>query len=97
MSKLDPLIHQETRLRLMAVLVDADDGDWVSFVALKDELKLTDGNLGAQIQKLEDAGYVKVKKTFVARRPRTLLQATSRGRAAFVAHREALKEILGDA
>lgn len=96
MNGLDPLIHQTTRLRLMAVLVDADEGDLISFVALKQELVLTDGNLGAQIQKLEEAGYVKVKKTFVSRRPKTLLRATSRGRAAFNAHREALKDILGD-
>jgi DNA-binding MarR family transcriptional regulator len=96
MNGLDPLIHQTTRLRLMAVLVDAENEDWISFVSLKEVLALSDGNLGAQIQKLEEAGYVKVKKTFVSRRPRTLLRATSRGRAAFNAHREALKDILGE-
>ena len=50
----DPLIHQTTRLRVMAVLCHLDPGDWIDFTKLKKELSLTDGNLGAQITKLEE-------------------------------------------
>ena len=91
---LDPVIHQESRLRLMAILVTLERGGWADFTSLKKELGLTDGNLGAHLQKLEDAGYVKVRKKFVGKRPNTSLQATERGKAAFAAHREALREII---
>jgi DNA-binding MarR family transcriptional regulator len=96
MSGIDSVIHQPARLRLMALVVAFAGDEWIDFTTLKQELKLTDGNLGAHILKLEEARYIKVRKKFVARRPKTLLQATDRGRAAFAAHREALREILGD-
>lgn len=96
MSGIDNIIHQPARLRLMALVVAFQDNEWIDFSTLKRELKLTDGNLGAHIQKLEEARYIKVKKKFVLKRPKTLLQATDRGRAAFTSHREALREILGE-
>lgn len=95
-SELDPLIHQTTRLRLMAMLCSLESSDWIDFTALKRELSLTDGNLGAQITKLEHAKYLKVKKGFVARRPRTQVQATSRGKSAFTFHCEALRQIIDE-
>jgi len=55
---------------------------------------LTDGNLGAHLSKLEQAGYVKIDKTFVARKPQTFICATGKGRDAFAGHVAALKEIL---
>lgn len=91
---LDPVIHQTTRLRLMAVLCHLEEGDWIDFTALKKELALTDGNLGAQLIKLEEAKFLKVKKGFVGRRPRTEVQATPRGRSAFATHCEALRQII---
>lgn len=94
--ELDPIIHQATRLRLMAVVCHLDEGDSVDFAALKTELALTDGNLGAQLAVLEEAKYLKSKKGFVGRRPRTQVQATARGRAAFAAYCEALRQIIGD-
>lgn len=96
MNGIDPVIHQPARLRLMALVVAFEHDEWIDFTTLKQELGLTDGNLGAHILKLEDARYVKVKKKFVGRRPKTLLQATERGRTAFTAHRQALREILGE-
>lgn len=94
--QLDPVIHQATRLRLMSVLIHLEPGDWVDFTGLKKELGLTDGNLGAQLLKLEEARYARIKKDFVGRRPRTRAQATARGRAAFQSHREALLKIIDD-
>ena len=93
-GQLDPIIHQTTRLRLMAVLCHLECGDWIDFTALKQDLALTDGNLGAQLTKLEDAKYLKVKKGFMGRKPRTQVQATQRGRVAFDAHCEALKKLI---
>ena len=94
--QLDPIIHQTTRLRLMAVLVHLERGDWIDFVTLKTSLELTDGNLGAQLLKLEEAGYVKTKKRFVGRKPKTQAHATAKGRAAFESHRDALRQIIDD-
>jgi DNA-binding MarR family transcriptional regulator len=78
----------------MAALVALDPGSQVEFTYLRDLLDLTDGNLGAHLRKLEESGYVKLSKTFVARKPRTYATATKRGRKAFDDHVAALESIL---
>lgn len=95
MSQLDNIIHQPVRLRIMASLVALDTGEQVDFVYLRKILDLTDGNLGAHLAKLENAGYVKVEKTFITRKPRTFIKATGKGRDAFDEHISALKKIIG--
>nr|HID12201.1 transcriptional regulator [Anaerolineae bacterium] len=94
MAELNPLIHQPTRLRIMAALVSLDRDERVDFTFLRDLLHLTDGNLSAHLRVLEDAGYVGVEKTFVERRPKTWIWATSEGRDAFAAHVDALETII---
>ena len=93
MPELDKIIHSPARLRIMAALVALEAGSELDFSTLGKMLTLTDGNLGAHLQTLEEAGYVKVEKTFVARKPRTFLRATARGRGRFEEHVEALREI----
>ena len=97
MAELNPLIHQPTRLRIMAALVGMDDGDKADFTFLRDLLDLTDGNLSVHIQRLEEAGYVAVEKTFVKRRPKTWIWVTPEGRAAFTDHVDALEAIVSQA
>ncbi len=94
MAKLDNIIHQPVRLQIMSALVALDPGEQVDFVYLRKILNLTDGNLGAHLAKLENAGYVKVEKTFIARKPRTFIKATGKGRDAFDEHTAALKKII---
>ncbi len=94
MSQLDNIIHQPARLRIMASLVALDPGEQVDFVYLRKILNLTDGNLGAHLARLEDAGYVKIQKTFIARKPRTFINATGKGRDAFEEHITALEAII---
>ena len=94
MSKFSETIHQPTRLRIMAALVMLEPGETVDFTYLRDLLKLSDGNLGAHLAKLEEVRYVKVDKAFVARKPRTHLSVTNRGRAAFEEHVAALESIV---
>lgn len=96
MSELDNIIHQPVRLRIMSALVTLDPGGQMDFVYLRDQLKVTDGNLGAHLSKLEEADYVKIEKTFVARKPRTFITATGKGRDAFAEHITALKQIIKD-
>jgi DNA-binding MarR family transcriptional regulator len=93
-SRLDSVIHQPVRLRLMAALTAVAPRDQVEFTYLRDLLKLTDGNLSAHLLKLEDAGYIRQEKAFIARKPRTFIIATPGGRLAFEQHKEALRQII---
>jgi DNA-binding MarR family transcriptional regulator len=94
MPELDDLIHQPVRLRIMAALTSLEAREQVDFSYLKEKLGLTDGNLGAHLRALEDAGYILVEKTFVERRPKTFVAASASGRRAFTAHVAALQSIL---
>jgi DNA-binding MarR family transcriptional regulator len=94
MAELNELIHQPVRLRLMAALSSLGAGDTANFTYLRDLLEVTDGNLGAHLRRLEDAGYIELTKTYVDRKPRTYVSITSRGRAVFEEHVAALEEIL---
>jgi len=95
MAELDPIVHQPVRLRIMAALTALSDDAQMEFVTLRDLLGVTDGNLGAHLRKLEDAGYVSVVKAFIARKPHTFISATPKGRSAFEEYVKALQEILG--
>ena len=54
----------------------------------------TEGNLGAHITTLEEAGYVAVEKDFVAKRPRTRIALTKHGRRAFEDYVAYLRDII---
>ena len=94
MPEFNEIIHQPVRLRIMAALVTLEPGDEVDFTYLRDLLEVTDGNLGAHLRKLEEAGYIAVNKTFVERKPRTFVAATPQGRGVFQEHVAALEAIL---
>jgi len=94
MAELNDLIHQPVRLRIMATLVTLEQNDEVDFIYLRDLLDVTDGNLGAHLRKLEEAGYITINKTFVERKPRTYVSATAEGRKVFQEHVAALESIL---
>jgi DNA-binding MarR family transcriptional regulator len=94
MAEFNDIIHQPVRLRIMSALVTLEPGDEVDFTYLRDLLEVTDGNLGAHLRKLEEAGYIAVNKTFVERKPRTYVSATAGGRKAFQEHVAALESIL---
>ena len=94
MAELNEIIHQPARLRIMSVLVSLDSDLQPSFNYLKEVLELTDGNLGAHLRKLEEAGYIEICKTFVNNKPHTYVEVTSPGRRAFSEHVAALEDIL---
>jgi DNA-binding MarR family transcriptional regulator len=96
MSEIDNIIHQPVRLRIMSAMVALDAGGQMDFIYLRNLLKLTDGNLGAHLSKLEEAGYVKIEKTFETRKPRTYISATDKGRDAFANHVSVLRQIMKD-
>jgi DNA-binding MarR family transcriptional regulator len=94
MAELNETIHQTVRLRTMAALVTLEPGNEVDFTYLRELLDVTDGNLGAHLRKLEEAGYITINKTFVERKPRTYISATAEGRKVFKEHVAALELIL---
>ena len=94
MAELDSIIHQPVRLQIMAALSELTESKEVDFTFLRTKLALTVGNLGAHLITLEGAGYLKIKKTFVGRRPKTFLAITAQGRQAFDAHVAALEAII---
>jgi DNA-binding MarR family transcriptional regulator len=89
---IDEVIHGRIRLGIMAFLVGAGAAD---FGTLKARLQATDGNLSTHLRKLEDAGYVAVKKSFVDRKPLTEIRITDAGRAAFSSYLLSLEKLLG--
>ncbi len=90
----DEIIHQQTRLRIMATLNALPEKERLEFTRLKAVLRATDGNLGAHLATLEAAGYIAVEKDFVARKPRTRIAMTRAGRRAFRRHVAFLRAIV---
>jgi DNA-binding HxlR family transcriptional regulator len=94
LPELNPVIHGKLRLALLSLLVGVEEAE---FTWLRSKTGSTDGNLGAQLLKLEEAGYVAVEKKFVQRKPQTLYRMTEAGRQAFIEYVQSLKQMLGGA
>ena len=98
MSAPDETIHQSTRLRIMSALNALPRREKLEFKRLRVITGATDGNLGAHLTTLERAGFIRIVKDFVGRKPRTRIGITTSGRRAFQSHVAYLREILdGDA
>jgi DNA-binding PadR family transcriptional regulator len=87
----DPLFEHRARLAACVLLAEHEE---VSFARFKQWLDMTDGNLGAQLRKLEDAGYVSLRREFLARKPITWYRLSSTGRAALNKHLQHLQIII---
>ena len=94
MATLDNIIHQPVRLKIMSSLMSLEMEEKVDFTYLKKLLELTDGNLGAHLNKLEETGYIKIEKMFVGKKPKTYIRLTGKGRDAFTEHVKALDDIV---
>jgi DNA-binding MarR family transcriptional regulator len=92
-DQINEIIHGRLRLGVMAYLANSGSA---SFTELKDALGVTQGNLSAQMRKLEDADYISVDKQIVGRKPLTTIRITRTGRLAFAAYLQALAGVLGD-
>ncbi len=91
---MNELIHQPTRLKIMATLNALRGAEKLEFTELRKLLGVTDGNLGTHLITLENAGYVEIEKTFVGKKPRTRASLTRAGRRAFDAHVQYLRDII---
>lgn len=88
---LDDVIHGRLRLGVMAFLSTAGTAD---FNTLKARLSATDGNLSVHLKKLEEAGYVRIDKRFVGKKPLTEAVLTDAGRAAFIRYLDAMSRLV---
>jgi DNA-binding MarR family transcriptional regulator len=89
----DDVLLSRARLAILSALVSPGR---MEFVEMRDLLALTQGNLSVHASKLEQAGYIRVKKDFADKKPRTTFEITDAGRAALVEHLRKLKTILGE-
>lgn len=88
---LDPLLHSELRLAVMSLLLSVDEAD---FVYLREQTKATAGNLSVQLDKLNNAGYIEIKKSFQGKKPHTTCRITDKGLKAFEEYVDALKSYI---
>jgi len=93
LADIDPIIHAPARLRVMTYLYVVDS---IDFVYLKRVTGLSWGNLSTHLTKLEEAGYVKISKTFQDKKPNTMIQLTEQGRQAFRAYKDEMQQVLGN-
>lgn len=77
----DKIIHERSRLRILVYLASSLSST-VGFTELKEGLGMTAGNLSTQISTLEEAGYIRVEKRFVGKKPNTSLMLTTEGKIA---------------
>lgn len=94
LTGLDDLLQHRVRVTV-AVLLSRHDQ--LSFSRLKALLGETDGSLGAHMRRLEDAGYLTVRKTFQDRRPVTWYRLAPKGRRQLAAHLEGLQRLIKEA
>lgn len=88
------LFTHPVRFSLMAALSAIEQ---IDFASLRDQLEVSDSVLSRQASQLEEAGYVRIKKGYVGKRPRTWMSLTKQGRSAWRQHLQALREIAGQA
>jgi len=91
LSKIDKVVHEPARLRIIAHLYMFDSAD---ALFLKNQIGLTWGNMSTHLKRLEDAGYIQVIKEFIDRKPVTSFKLTEQGREAFQEYRALISGFL---
>jgi DNA-binding transcriptional ArsR family regulator len=90
-TELDRLIHEPARLLIVTILSTVESAD---FLFLQRETGLTRGNLSAHLSKLEEAGYVRIQKTFKGKLPLTVCKLTASGSRAVTQYRMRLQSFM---
>lgn len=92
LKELDPLLHSQLRLGVMSLLMSVDSAE---FTFLREKTNSTAGNLSVQLDKLSEAGYITIEKTFKGKKPLTTCRITKQGLKAFEDYVESLKQYIG--
>jgi DNA-binding MarR family transcriptional regulator len=90
-ENLDPILHSQLRLAVMSLLMGLEEAE---FVYLKEKTKATSGNLSVQLDKLVQAKYISIKKSFKGKYPVTTATITNKGERAFNEYVQALKSYI---
>lgn len=93
LADLDRTIHSPARLMLMTHLYVVKQADYVYLMQMTG---LTWGNIATHMGKLEDAAYVEIEKTFVDKKPHSMVKLTKAGREAFKAYKDNMTSVLND-
>lgn len=88
---LDKVIHQKARLGIMSILTIKGEAE---FSYLRERLELSDGNLSTHLSHLEREKYIKIKKKFIKKKPKTLCLLTEKGQKAFSEYIRYLEQIV---
>ena len=92
-GEIDKVVHEPARLMILSMLYVIDSAD---FVFLQSQTGLTRGNLSTHMSRLEEEGYIHVKKEFIGRKPTTTYSISKEGRTALEIYRERMKRILSE-
>ena len=87
---LDRLIHEPARLAILTVLSSVQSAD---FTFLQRTTGLTKGNLSSHLTRLEQAGLVQIRKTFVRKKPNTSVALTPVGKQRVAHHWDQLERL----
>ena len=79
-KELDPLLHSQLRLAIMSLLIGLESAE---FTFIKEKTNSTAGNLSVQLDKLSEAGYLAIDKSFKGKKPVTTCRITKKGIKAF--------------
>lgn len=91
LADLDPAIHAPARLMVLTYLYVVESADYVFLMHLTG---LTWGNLATHLNRLEDAGYIEIRKAFKGKKPQSIVLMTDLGRTAFQNYRRNIKQVL---
>ncbi len=76
LSKRDIILSSPVRLSIMILLYFNKK---FKFSSLQKALNLTPGNLASHLKKLNEKGYIRIKKTFIELKPTTIIMITEEG------------------
>lgn len=91
LRELDPLLHSQLRLGIMSLLMNAESAE---FTYLKEKTNSTAGNVSVQLDKLSEAGYIHIEKSFNGKKPLTTCRITKKGIKAFEEYVNTLKDYI---
>jgi len=91
LKELDPLLHSQLRLGVISLLISVDSAE---FTWLREKTNSTAGNLSVQLDKLSEAGYIAVEKSFKGKKPLTTCRITKKGIKAFEEYVNSLKDYI---
>ena len=91
-KELDPLLHSQLRLAVISILISVESAE---FIYLKEKTDSSAGNLSVQLEKLSEAGYIEIIKSFKGKKPLTTCKITRAGIKAFEEYVNTLKQYIG--